>query len=57
MHTHFLSPKISVRKRKNEFMREQKLLLAPHTPLGVNAIWWSIPIGWILADIAGGNLV
>lgn len=29
-------------------------LLAPHTPLGVYAIWWSIPIGWILADIVGG---
>lgn len=28
-------------------------LLAPHTPLGVYAIWWSIPIGWILADIVG----
>lgn len=29
-------------------------MLAPHTALGVNAIWWSIPIGWILADIVGG---
>lgn len=28
-------------------------LLAPHTPLGVYAVWWSIPIGWILADIVG----
>lgn len=28
-------------------------LLAPHTSLGVYAIWWSIPIGWILADIVG----
>lgn len=28
-------------------------LLAPHTELGVYAIWWSIPIGWILADIVG----
>jgi putative MATE family efflux protein len=28
-------------------------LLAPHTPLGVTAIWWSIPIGWILADSVG----
>ena len=27
--------------------------LAPSTPLGVLAIWWSIPIGWILADLAG----
>ena len=27
--------------------------LAPHTPLGVVAIWYSIPIGWFLADIAG----
>lgn len=27
--------------------------LAPNTPLGVTAIWWSIPIGWILADITG----
>lgn len=28
-------------------------LLAPHTSLGVYAIWWSIPIGWMLADIVG----
>lgn len=28
-------------------------LLAPNTPLGIYAIWWSIPIGWILADIVG----
>jgi Na+-driven multidrug efflux pump len=28
-------------------------LLAPNTPLGVTAIWWSIPIGWILADTVG----
>ena len=28
-------------------------ILAPNTPLGVTAIWWSIPIGWILADITG----
>ena len=27
--------------------------LAPHTALGVTAIWLSIPIGWVLADIAG----
>ena len=27
--------------------------LAPHTPLGVVAIWCSIPIGWFLADAAG----
>ena len=27
--------------------------LAPNTPLGVTAIWLSIPIGWLLADIAG----
>lgn len=27
--------------------------LAPHTPLGVTAIWCSIPIGWFLADAAG----
>ena len=27
--------------------------LAPHTPLGVVAIWYSIPIGWFLADAAG----
>lgn len=27
--------------------------LAPHTPLGVAAIWYSIPIGWLLADAAG----
>lgn len=28
-------------------------LLAPSTPLGVSAIWWAIPIGWILADLTG----
>lgn len=28
-------------------------LLAPHTSLGVLAIWWAIPIGWILADLTG----
>ena len=27
--------------------------LAPRTPLGVNAIWLAIPIGWALADGAG----
>ena len=26
-------------------------LLAPH--LGTIAIWWAIPIGWLLADITG----
>ncbi len=28
-------------------------LFAPHTPLGVSAIWWAIPIGWVLADLTG----
>lgn len=28
-------------------------VLAPHTPLGVVAIWCAIPIGWLLADGAG----
>ena len=27
--------------------------LAPHTPLGVTAIWCSIPVGWMLADVIG----
>ncbi len=27
--------------------------LAPNTPLGVVAIWCSIPVGWILADAVG----
>lgn len=27
--------------------------LAPTTPLGVIAIWISIPIGWVLADVVG----
>ncbi len=27
--------------------------LAPHTALGVVAIWLSIPIGWVLADLLG----
>ena len=30
-------------------------MLAPHTALGVNAIWWSIPIGSILADVVCGE--
>lgn len=28
-------------------------LLAPRAMFGVAAIWWSIPIGWILADMIG----
>lgn len=28
-------------------------LFAPNTSMGVNAIWWSIPIGWLLADMIG----
>lgn len=28
-------------------------LLAPNPHFGVPAIWWAIPIGWILADLAG----
>jgi Na+-driven multidrug efflux pump len=28
-------------------------ILAQNTSLGVQAIWWSIPIGWILADTVG----
>lgn len=28
-------------------------LLAPH--LGYTVIWWAIPIGWFLADLAGGR--
>lgn len=28
-------------------------LLSPHPAIGVYGIWWAIPIGWILADIAG----
>jgi len=27
--------------------------LAPHTALSVVAIWYSIPIGWVLADVSG----
>lgn len=27
--------------------------LAPTTPLGVIAIWLSISIGWVLADVVG----
>lgn len=27
--------------------------LAPNTAWGAAAIWWSIPIGWALADVAG----
>lgn len=30
--------------------------LAPHTPLGVTAIWCSIPVGWFLADLTGYRL-
>ncbi|MDD6616069.1 MAG: MATE family efflux transporter [Lachnospiraceae bacterium] len=28
-------------------------LLAPNPAFGVTAIWWAIPAGWILADLAG----
>lgn len=28
-------------------------LLAPNPAYGVSAIWWAIPVGWILADLAG----
>ncbi|MDO4663034.1 MAG: MATE family efflux transporter [Tissierellia bacterium] len=28
-------------------------ILAPNPSFGVVAIWWSIPIGWLLADIIG----
>ncbi len=28
-------------------------LLAPNPLFGVKAIWWAIPIGWVLADTAG----
>ncbi len=28
-------------------------LLAPVPSVGLNGIWWSIPVGWILADITG----
>lgn len=28
-------------------------LLAPRPQFGVNAIWWAIPVGWILADLTG----
>ncbi|MDO4339756.1 MAG: MATE family efflux transporter [Eubacteriales bacterium] len=28
-------------------------LLAPNPAFGVNAIWWAIPIGWLLADLTG----
>ena len=28
-------------------------LLAPRPSIGLAGIWWSIPIGWILADITG----
>lgn len=27
--------------------------LAPIKSIGVIAIWWSIPIGWFLADVTG----
>ena len=28
-------------------------LLVPMPQFGVNAIWWAIPVGWILADLTG----
>lgn len=28
-------------------------LFAPNTSMGVNVIWWSIPIGWLLANMIG----
>lgn len=32
-------------------------LLAPNPAFGVSAIWWAIPIGWILADLLGFGVV
>lgn len=32
-------------------------LLAPNPAFGVSAIWWAIPIGWILADLVGFGVV
>lgn len=32
-------------------------LLSPHPAIGVYGIWWAIPIGWILADIAGAMMM
>ena len=28
-------------------------LLSPYPAIGVNGIWWAIPIGWFLADATG----
>ena len=28
-------------------------LLAPLPAFGLNAVWWAIPIGWVLADAVG----
>ena len=27
--------------------------LSAVTAIGVTGIWWSVPIGWVLADLAG----
>lgn len=32
-------------------------LLAPNPAFGVSAIWWAVPIGWILADLVGFGVV
>ena len=28
-------------------------LLSPIPAIGLKGIWWAVPIGWILADLAG----
>ena len=28
-------------------------LLAPIPAVGLKGIWWAVPIGWVLADLAG----
>ena len=31
----------------------KRQLLAPITAVGLKGIWWAVPIGWVLADLAG----
>ena len=28
-------------------------LLSPIPAIGLKGIWWAVPIGWVLADLAG----
>ena len=49
-------PKLSlapVAKRLSELLGREVIWLAGIPAIGVIGIWWSIPIGWFIADVIG----